>query len=179
MLGVGNAWWVVRAGSEDPVFIAWINTALRFTVCTFLLHFGTILETVCPFILISQEFVLHWIFQICDFSWQLGHQTNPALNCSPFCSSWAVSGFPGVTLWPFSMQGDSVESPKSSGPWIPAHSWRFTVDQDPVSSKQGASAGQEQLRGSHAASLQAQTLEILCVCGSWDPSVTGHRSCIL
>lgn len=54
------------------------------------------------------------------------------------------------------MQGDSVESPKNSGLWIPDHSWRFTVDQDPVSSKQGASAGQEQLRGSHAASLQGQ-----------------------
>lgn len=41
MLGVGDysQLWVVRAGSEDTVFIAWINTALGFTVCTFLLHF--------------------------------------------------------------------------------------------------------------------------------------------
>lgn len=49
------------------------------------------------------------------------------------------------------MQGDSVESLKNGGLWIPDHSWRFTVDQDPVSSKQGASAGQEQLAGSLSA----------------------------
>lgn len=85
-----------------------------------------------------------------------------ALSAVPeLCS---VSVFTGVTLWPFSMQGDSVESPKNSELWIPDHSWRFTVDQDPVSSKQGASAGQEQLRGSHAASLQGQdTRDPLCL----------------
>lgn len=45
------------------------------------------------------------------------------------------------------MRGDSGGSSKNSGLWIPDHSWRFIVDQDPVSSNQGASAVHEQLRG--------------------------------
>lgn len=169
MLGVGSCsqLWVVRAGSEDTVFIAWINTALRFTVCTFLLHFGTTLETVFPFLLVSQKFVLHWIFS--DL-WLL-----MAIRASDKSLLWtavpsavpelcSVSGFTGVTPWALSMQGDSVESPKNSELGLPDHSWPFPVDQDPVSSKQGASAGQEQLRGSHAASLQGQdTRDPLCL----------------
>lgn len=61
------------------------------------------------------------------------------------------------------MEGDSVESPKSRGLWIPDHSWRFTVDQDPVSSKQGATAGQEQLRGTLQPLLQGWDTRDLCV----------------
>lgn len=40
-----------------------------------------------------------------------------------------------------------MESSEKSGLGIPDHSWRFIVDQDPVSSNQGASAVHAQRRG--------------------------------
>lgn len=105
------------------------------------------------------------------------------LNCKELAvlELYSVSDFTRVTVLPYSMPGDSVESSKNSGPWIPDHSWRFIVDQDPVSSNQGASAVHGQLRGGAIQPLyMGKKLKILNVVRELITlSITGHRSCIL